>query len=88
MPARPTRTYLYGSGPNAVETTDRITLGVVNILMVADIDYQVTMDEYLKKKRKYDNQLKNWGKNNAKGYYLMIQHYPEEIEADLQNQYY
>ena len=38
-PARPTRTYLRGLGPDAVETTDHITLGVVNIPMVGDIDY-------------------------------------------------
>ena len=37
--ARPTRTYLRGSGPDAVKTTDRITLGMVNIPMVGDIDY-------------------------------------------------
>ena len=42
-PARPTRTC--GSGPDAVETIDRITLGVVNIPMVGDIDYEATMDE-------------------------------------------
>ena len=73
-PARPTRTYLCGLGTNAVETTDRITLGVVNIPMVSNIDYQATMDEYLSKKRKSDNQLENWDENNVKGYYLVLQH--------------
>ena len=43
-PARPTRTYLHGSGPDAVETTNRITLGVVSVLMAGDINYQATMD--------------------------------------------
>ena len=57
-----------------VETTDRITLGVVNILMVGNIDYQATMDEYLSKKSKYDNQLEKWDENNVKGYYLVLQH--------------
>ena len=38
-PARLTRTYLSGSGTDAVETTDRITLGVVNIPMVDGIEY-------------------------------------------------
>ena len=67
-PARPTRTNLSGLGPGTVKTTDRITLGVVNIQMVDDIDYQATMDEYLRKKRRYNAQLENWDKNNAKGY--------------------
>ena len=44
------------------------------------------MDEYLRKKRNYDNQLKNWDENNAKGYYLVLQHCPKELEADLRNQ--
>ena len=73
-PARPTITYFCGSRPDAAETTNQITLGVVNIPMVGDIDYQATMAEYRSKKREYDNQLKNWDKNNAKGYYLMLQH--------------
>ena len=51
-PDRQTRTYLCGSGPDEVEKPDRITLGVVNIPMVGDIDYQATMDEYLSKNRK------------------------------------
>ena len=84
--ARPTRTYLCGSGPDAVDTTDRINLGVLNIPMVNYIDYQATMDEYLSKKRRYDVQLENWDKNNAKGYYLMLQHCPKELEAELWNQ--
>ena len=44
-PAIPTRTYLRGLGLDTVKTTDRITLGKVNILMVGNINYQTTMDE-------------------------------------------
>ena len=55
--------------------------------MVGNIDYQATMDEYLSNKRKYDNQLENWDENNAKGYYLVLQHCPKEIKAYLRNQY-
>ena len=67
-PARPTITYLRGLGPGVVKTTDCITLGVVNTPMVGEIVYQATMDEYLSKKRKYDNQLENWDEKNEKGY--------------------
>ena len=80
-PARPTRTYLRGSGPDAVKTTDWITLGVVSILMVGNIDYQATMDEYLSKKRKYYNQIENWDDNNMKGYYLVLHHLLKDLEA-------
>ena len=38
-PVRPTRTYLSGLGPDVGETTNLITLCVVNTLMVDDVDY-------------------------------------------------
>ena len=85
-PVRPTRTYLSGSVPDAVETTDRITLGVVITPMVNDINYQDTMDEYLTKKRRYNAHMDNCYENNAKGYYLVLQHCSKEIEAELRNQ--
>ena len=85
-PARSTRMYLCGSGPDAVKTTDWITLGVVNIPMVGDIDYQATMDEYLSKNRKCENQLEKLDENNAKGYYLVLQHCTKNLEAELRNQ--
>ena len=47
--------------------------------MVNDINYQETMYEYLSKKRRYDAQLENWDENNAKGYYLVLQHCPKEL---------
>ena len=84
---RPTRTYLCGSGPGSFITTNWITLGVVNTPMVGNIYYQATMDKFLSKKRKYDNQPENWDKNNAKGYCLVMQHCPKELEKELRNQY-
>ena len=86
VPVRPTRTYLSRLVPDVVDTTDRITLGVVNTPMVGDINYQATMDEYLRNKRRYDAQVENWDEKNAKGYYLVLQHCPEELDAELQNQ--
>ena len=44
-PARPKITYLSGSGPDVADKTDRITLGVVKILMADGITYKATMDE-------------------------------------------
>ena len=43
-PVSSTRTYLNGSRPDAVKTTDWITLIVVNTPMVDNINYQATMD--------------------------------------------
>ena len=67
-PDRPTRMHLSGSEPNTVETNNRITLGVANIPMVDEIDYQATVDEYTSKKRRYYAQMENWDENNTKGY--------------------
>ena len=58
---------------------------MVNIPMVENIDYQATMDEYLSKKSRYDAQIDNWDDKNAKGYYLMLQHFPKEIKTELRN---
>ena len=85
-PVRRTRTYLSGSGPDSFETTGRINLVVVNTPMVDDIYYQATMDDYLSKKMRYDAHLKNWDKNNSKGYYLVLQRCPKDLEAELRNQ--
>ena len=46
-PVRPTRAYLSGSGPDAVEATNQTNLGVVNTPIFNNIDYQTTMDDYL-----------------------------------------
>ena len=72
VPARPTRTYLCRLGPDAVKKTNWIALGVVNIPMVSNIDYQAAIDEYLSKKRKYEKQIEKWDENNAKRYYLVL----------------
>ena len=71
-PVRLTRTYLSGSGPDAVKKTNQITLGVAKTLIIDDINYQATMDEYLSKKRRYGAHLENWDENNANGYYLVL----------------
>ena len=57
-PDRPTGKYFLGSGPDAVEAIDRITLGVVNIPIVGNIDYQATIDEYRSKKKNTTTILK------------------------------
>ena len=44
------------------------------------------MDEYLINKRRHDAHLENWDKNNTKWYYLMLQHCPKDLKADLWNQ--
>ena len=44
MPARPVRVYKSGTGSSAVETTSRLTAGLLNVAVVDDIDYSDEMD--------------------------------------------
>ena len=45
MPVRPVGVYIYGTGSSAVETTSRLTEGMLNIAVVDDIDYSDEMDQ-------------------------------------------
>ena len=52
MPVRPVRMYISGTGSSAVETTSRLTEGMLNIAVVDDTDYSNEMDQYNSNKRK------------------------------------
>ena len=86
MPVRPVRVYIYGTGSSAVETTSRLTAGMLNIEVMDDIDYSKKMDQYKSNKRKSKYSAENWEDNDAKGYNLVLQHCPAELEARLKNQ--
>ena len=51
MPVRPVRMYISGTGSSAVETTSRLTAGVMNVAVVDDINYSDDMDQYKNDKR-------------------------------------
>ena len=72
MPVRPVRVYISGTGSSAVETTSRLTEGMLNIAVVDDIDYSDKMDQYKSDKRKSESSAENWEENNAKGYNLVL----------------
>ena len=85
-PTRPVRQYMTGAAGTRVQTTERMTVtGFINDPMVGDIDCKLTVDEYLKKKKKHDNNEECWTENNARGFNLVLQHSPPELEAELRN---
>ena len=86
MPARPVRVYISRIGSSAVETTSRLTAGTLNIAVMDDIDYSDEMDQQRSNKRKSESSAENWEENDTKGYNLVIQHCPAELEAELKNQ--
>ena len=85
MPARPVCIYISGTGSSAVETTSRLTAGMLNIAVMDDIDYTDEMDQYKSDKRKSESSADNWEENYTKGYNLVLQHCPAELEAELKN---
>ena len=82
-PSRPMRHY-YSKGGTV--STDRTTAGTKNVAVMDDLDYAIKTGEYSREISWYETQLKVWGDNDAKGYMLVLQHCPEELQAKLKNQ--
>ena len=55
MPVRPVCVYISGTGSSAVETTFRLTVGMLNIAVMDDIDYSDEMDQYKSDKCKSES---------------------------------
>ena len=51
-----------------------------------DLDYTIKTGEFSRKISRYKTQVEVWGDNNAKEYALVLQHCPEELQAELKNQ--
>ena len=83
-PTRPVRKYFKNT--DGAETTDRATGGTMNAAVMDDLDYAVETGEYSRKISRYKIQLEAWINNNAKGYALVLQHCPDELQAELKNQ--
>ena len=66
-------------------TTDRATAGTKNVAVMDDLDYAIKTGEYARKISRYKTQLEVWGDNDVKGYTLVLQHCPEELQAELKN---
>ena len=51
-----------------------------------DLNYAIKTGKLFRKISCHEIQLKVWGGNNAKGYALILQHCPEDLQAKLKNQ--
>ena len=83
LPNRPARQYY---SPDRTVTTDWATVGTKNVAVMNDFNYAIETGEYSRKISCYEIQLKVWGDTNAKGYTLVLNHCPEELQAELKNQ--
>ena len=59
MPVRPIHVYISGTGSYAVNTTSRLTEGMLNIAILDDINYSDEMDQYKSDKRKSESSAEN-----------------------------
>ena len=82
-PSTPVRQYYRNT--DGTVTTDRATAGTKNIAVIDDLDYAIETGEYSRKISRYKTQLEVRGDNDAKGYTLVLQHCPEELQAELKN---
>jgi hypothetical protein len=83
QPTRPVREYY---APDGTVTKSRATAGTKNVEVMDDLDYAIETGEYSRKISRYETQLEVWMDNDAKGYALVLQHCPEELQAELKNQ--
>ena len=83
---RPVRKYYKGTGKDMVESTKCMSGGSINETVMDDIDYSIETDGYKRKMARYEAQTNVWADNNSKGYALVLQHCPDELETELRNQ--
>ena len=67
-------------------TTNWATAGTNNVTVTDDLDYAIGTGEHSRKISCYEIQLEVCGDNNVNGYALVLQHCPEELQAELKNQ--
>ena len=84
---RPVRKYYLNTDNISTEiVTDRMSAGTINEPVKDDSDWSIETDQYKRLWAKYDTQVELWQDLNAQGFALVLQHCPDELETELQNQ--
>ena len=60
-----------------------MTSGLLNEPVQDDLDWSIETDMFKRKMARHDAKVDLWEDNNAKGYSLVLQHCPYELEAEL-----
>ena len=84
-PARPVRKYYLNTDTTQI-INDRMSAGTLNEPVKDDFDWSIETDGYKRKITRHEAQADLWEDNNAKGYSLVLQHCPDELETELRNQ--
>ena len=83
QPTRPAR--LYYSNEDGTKTKVWATNGKKSVQVMDDLNCAIEAEDYSRKISHYKTQLKVWRDNNAKWFALVLQHYPEELQAELKS---
>ena len=83
-PAQTERKY-YLNTDTTQSTNDRMS-GCTRNDPIKDFDWSIETDRYKRKIARHEAQVDLWADNNAKGYSLVLQHCPDELETELRNQ--
>ena len=83
-PARPERKY-YLHTDTTHSTNDRMLGGTLNEPIKEDFDWSIETDGYKRQIARQEAQVGLLADNNAKGYLLVLQHCPDELETELRN---
>ena len=62
-------------------TTNWATAGTHNVTVIDDINYAIETEEYSRKISCYKTHLEVLGDNAGKGYALVLQHCPKELQT-------
>ena len=84
-PARPERRY-YLNTDTTQSTKDWMLEGTLNVPIKDNFGWSIETDQYKRKIAKHEAQVDLWADNNAKGYSLVLQHCPDDLETELRNQ--
>ena len=69
------------------KTVRRFVTGTVikNVAVDNDIDWKMTLSEWIVKEQKYQKDVEAWTENSARVYNLILGHCPPELRVEMQN---
>ena len=86
-PIRPIRMYYLNTDSTSnAKVSDRMSDGKANVPVVDEAEWSIEVDRYKRLWSKYDSEVELWKELQAQGFALVLQHSPDELEAELRNQ--
>ena len=74
---------MYYNSNNGTKTTTHTTNRTKNAKVMDDLGYATETKQYARRIFRYETKLKMGNNNCARGYALVLQHYPKEMQTEL-----